>query len=89
MVYPACELLKLNHLVLQLARSPRDLINRRHSQCHNVSLELSHHTDDQQPLTIDDGQTTLASYAGRAKPNVTINGLDAAFASQTGEIVAM
>jgi hypothetical protein len=45
--------------------------------------------DDQQPLTIDDGRTTLASYADRAKPNVTINGLDAAFASQTGEIAVM
>jgi hypothetical protein len=80
---------KLNQLVLHLARSPRDLNQSHHSQCHNVCLELSHHTDDQQPLTIDDGQTTLASYADRAKPNVTINGLDAAFASQMGEIAAM
>jgi hypothetical protein len=61
----------------------------RHLQCHKVYLELNYHTDDQQPRTIDDEQATPASYAGRAKPNVIINGQDAAFASQTGEIAAM
>ena len=61
----------------------------RHSQCHKAYLELNYHTDDQQPRTIDDEQATPASYAGRAKPNVIINGQDAAFASQTGGIAAM
>ena len=74
---------------LLLHALPHFSIQSRHSQCYMACLGLIYHMDDQQPRIIDDERATLASCAGRAKPNVIISGQDVAFASQTGEIAAM